>query len=212
MFIKMLYTFLSFTLFQMQPEAKPVMQEDENVKTIYTFESPNAQNQWFSINDVVMGGRSKSGLVVTSNQSAVFEGYVSLENNGGFASIRSKDGDFDLGEYKAMTIRVKGDGKKYKLSLRTHSNFDGIIYQFDFPTKKDEWVEIIAPFDRFIPKYRGRVVSSAPKLNSSEIKSFGFLISDKQEGRFRLEIDWFKALKSLPLNEIPPLKGEENHD
>jgi hypothetical protein len=44
---------------------------------------------WFSIDDRVMGGVSSSRLRYDAASHAVFEGPLSLERNGGFASVRS---------------------------------------------------------------------------------------------------------------------------
>ena len=35
----------------------------------------------------------------------------------------------------------------------------------------------------------------APKLDTEKIRSFGFTISDKQVGPFKLEVDWIRAVK-----------------
>ncbi|MBP1721795.1 MAG: Complex intermediate-associated protein 30 [Deltaproteobacteria bacterium] len=37
--------------------------------------------------------------------------------------------------------------------------------------------------------------TSAPPVDKAKIKTFGFLIADKQDGPFRLEIDWIGAYK-----------------
>ena len=42
----------------------------------------------------------------------------------------------------------------------------------------------------FIATYRGRRLPDHPPIDPSQIQSFGFLIADKQEGPFELEIDW----------------------
>ena len=45
-------------------------------------------NNWSIVNDDVMGGISKSFLSINENENLIFKGYLSLENNGGFASSR----------------------------------------------------------------------------------------------------------------------------
>ena len=57
---------------------------------LYDFSSEGAVEEWISINDVVMGGISTGGLERTPEGTAVFSGNVSLERNGGFASVRSR--------------------------------------------------------------------------------------------------------------------------
>ena len=149
---------------------------------------------WRSIDDVVMGGVSASKFVV-SDGIGVFKGNVSLENNGGFASARSKPGSFDLSDFDGLCIRIRGDGKSYGFRLRTNSNFDGISYQARFNTKAGEWIELKFDIDVFEAVFRGRKVPNADPLDPSAIKSFGVIISDKQEGPFQIEIDYIAAYK-----------------
>ena len=57
-------------------------------KTLFDFSTATNAPAWQVVNDDVMGGVSTSRFSVT-NGVAVFRGEVSLENNGGFASVRS---------------------------------------------------------------------------------------------------------------------------
>lgn len=158
-------------------------------KTLYDFTDPEAAASWMAIHDVVMGGVSTGGIESTEAGTMLFEGNVSLENNGGFASIRSRPKAWDLGAYDGIVVRLRGDGKSYKLNLKTDSTFDGIQYRVPFGTTKGEWQTLRFPFSEFRASFRGRVVPEAPELDPARIVSLGMLISDKQEGPFRLEID-----------------------
>jgi hypothetical protein len=135
-----------------------------------------------------MGGVSSGGAEITGDRTLLFSGEVSLENSGGFASIRSVAREWDLGAYDGIEIRVRGDGKRYKLNLKTGSEFDGVMYRVPFETVEGEWRTLRFPFSDFVPSFRGRTVPDAPPLDPARIVTFGFLISDKQEGSFRLEI------------------------
>ena len=44
-----------------------------------------------------------------------------------------------------------------------------------------------------MPTFRGRLLTDVPPLNPVKVTSVGFLISDKQEGPFKLEVAWIKA-------------------
>ena len=162
-------------------------------RRLYEFNDPSAGSDWIAIHDVVMGGVSSGGVNTTEEGTAVFAGRVSLDNNGGFASIRSRPGGWNLEAFTGIAIRVRGDGRIYKLNLKTDSSFDGILYRSSFVTREGEWQVVRLPFARFQPSFRGRVVPQAPPLDPSRITSFGLLISDKQAGPFRLEIDWIAA-------------------
>ncbi|MGD1898815.1 MAG: CIA30 family protein, partial [Phormidesmis sp.] len=41
--------------------------------------------------------------------------------------------------------------------------------------------------------FRGRVLDDAPAIAPDQIAQIGFLIADKREGEFALEIDWIRA-------------------
>ena len=141
------------------------------------------------------GGVSQSKIIFNDNGSATFQGRVSLENNGGFASTRSKSHPFRLGDYIGLHLQIKGDGKDYQLRVRTDNRFDGISYRYRFATQPDIWMNIRVPFNEFVPVFRGRVLSNVASISPEHIQQVGFLIADKQAGKFRLEIDWIKAYK-----------------
>lgn len=161
-------------------------------KTLFDFASPVPAPGWQVVNDDVMGGVSSSRWRLTNNV-AVFCGELSLENNGGFASVRSLPSPPNLAGGDAFLIRVRGDGCRYKFTARTASTFDSPIYQASFSTKPGEWRELRLPAKDFVPTFRGRVLSGEPPLDLAKVTSVGFLISDKQAGPFQLEVAWIKA-------------------
>jgi hypothetical protein len=107
-------------------------------RILFDFQTATNAAAWQVVNDDVMGGESTSGFRLT-NGAALFQGEVSLENNGGFASVRSLPARHDLAGCEAFAIRVRGDGRGYKFTARTDRSFDSAIYQAVFPTKKGEW-------------------------------------------------------------------------
>lgn len=171
------------------------------VKTLFDFST--GAGGWQSIDDPVMGGSSQSEMTV-ENSVAVFKGNVSLENDGGFASTRSAAADYDLSGYEGLLLRVRGDGKRYGIRLRTLRAFDGVSYQAEIQPPADEWGDIRVPFADFEPVFRGRFVSSALPLDPGQVKTFGLLIAWKQEGVFRFEVARIGAYGS------PTKKGDVN--
>lgn len=161
-------------------------------KTVFDFQSPTNAT-WQVVNDDVMGGVSTSSLRIT-NGVAVFRGEVSLENNGGFASVRSLPARLDLSNADSLVIRVRGDGRRYKFTARMDQSFDTAIYQCAFTTKQGEWEEHRLPLKDFVASFRGRVLTDAPPLNPAKVTSVGFLISDNQSGPFQLDVAWIKTL------------------
>jgi monofunctional biosynthetic peptidoglycan transglycosylase len=173
-------------------EASADKGRDISVKTLFDFRL--SDEPWRNVDDSVMGGVSSSRMRI-EDEVAVFQGELSLENKGGFASVRSDLLDKDLTGFEGVRLRVKGDGKKYQLRIRTDRAFDGPSHQMTFKTEKDAWIEIDLPFSEFFAAFRGRPLPDHPPIDAAKIKTMGFLIADKQEGDFRLEIDWVKAYR-----------------
>lgn len=181
-------------LFTTLPFAQDMKPRPASDKLLFDF--ANATNAaWRIVNDDVMGGVSTSRFRVT-NGVAVFSGEVSLANNGGFASVRSLAARHELGDADSFVIRVRGDGRRYKFTVRMEQRFDSAIYQCAFTPKSGEWEEHCLPQKAFGASFRGRVLTEAPLLNPAKVTSVGCLISDKQAGVFKLEIAWIKARHS----------------
>jgi len=168
----------------------------EREQTIFAFDNPQDGEPWGAVNDNVMGGISDGRVRMTDRGTLEFFGSVSLENNGGFASIRSRRADVDLSSFGGLLVRVRGDGKRYDFNLRTNVRIMAGSYRAKFETSADAWQEIYLPFGDFEPTSFGLVRKNLPALDPSKIRSFGFLISDKQAGSFGLEVDWIKAVAS----------------
>jgi len=150
-------------------------------------------SDWMAINDGVMGGVS-SGRMTASGEHLQFTGELSLENNGGFASVRRQLEGCPPGTY-AVRLEVRGDGRNYQLRLRQDLNFDGIAWRAEFAAVGD-WQHVELPLTSFEPVFRGRRVSDAGSLNPSAIRQLGFMLADKKPGPFRLEvrtIEWLVA-------------------
>lgn len=166
------------------------------VLSLSEFQSDEAA-AWRSVNDVVMGGRSASRLSVPDGGIGRFEGTVSLENNGGFASVRRMVGPLDLSGCDGLALRVRGDGRRYRLRLRTDERYDGIAWQAGFDTAPDAWTVVTLPFGDFEPSYRGRRPAGAGPLDTRRVTQLGLMIADRQAGDFRLEIDWIRAVPDV---------------
>jgi monofunctional biosynthetic peptidoglycan transglycosylase len=145
--------------------------------------------EWFIINDGVMGGLSESTMTSHKNGYGIFSGNVSLENNGGFASVRARIPGNDYSVHDKIVLRVKGDGKKYQFRIRTNQNFDGVSYQANFTAKPGEWQIVEFSENDFTPVWRGRVVKDYPALDFANMRQIGFLIADYQKGGFELMVD-----------------------
>ncbi|KAF5738269.1 hypothetical protein HS088_TW13G01165 [Tripterygium wilfordii] len=172
---------------------------------------------WGALDDVVMGGVSESTFQIdptggeNGGPTGLFKGVVSTANNGGFTSIRTKNFPVpeDLSAYDGLELHVKGDGRRYKLIVRTSSNWDTVGYTISFDTVGDQWQSVRLPFSSLRPVFRARTVSDAPPFDPSKIMSLQLMFSKFEydgklnpsfaEGAFRLPVSSIQAYIKDPV-------------
>ena len=159
-------------------------------RLIVSFVEPINAFEWIVVNDNVMGGISRSRVSINPDGYMLFNGNVSLEYGGGFASVRSSYENWEIGNFDGFVIKVWGDGKSYQFRCRMGNNFDGVAYRHYFQTNNQNWQEIRLPFSKFVPTYRGRILYDIKPLDPKAIRNLGLMISDKQSGNFNLKIAW----------------------
>lgn len=153
--------------------------------------SKNEINDWLVVDDTVMGGNSFGNFEISPNGKGVFYGNISLENNGGFSSIRYRFAPINIRQYSIIRIRLKGDRKRYQLRIKDDSR-SGYSYINYFETS-GIWEEIEIPFRSLYPSFRGRKLGGT-NFDKSIIEEIGFLIGNKREEGFKLIIDFIEIL------------------
>ena len=173
-------------------------QAKDSGRILFDFSQPDAAARWQIVNDGVMGGRSTSKAEMLTNGQMRFAGMLSLENNGGFASVRSKpdsEGSTSLGlrAGDVIVMRVQGDGRKYTFNLYLPDRRTAFSHQLEFQTQANQWTEIQLPIDRFAAHSFGRPVRGAT-LDPTRVHSLGILLADKRAGEFQIIVDWIKVI------------------
>ncbi|MEB3225954.1 MAG: CIA30 family protein [Synechococcus sp.] len=175
--------------------------------------SPALAQLWGAVDDVVMGGVSQSQLRLTPT-GALFAGFVSTDNNGGFASVRTKTltNPWDLSKYSGFRLRVKGDGQRYKFIARCENRWDGIGYSYSFDTKAHEWLTIDIPFTELVPVFRAKSVPQMGQFQPQQVCAMQLMLSkfeyDGQlnpafkPGPFQLEIATIAVYGGEPFPQI----------
>uniref|UniRef100_UPI00404B190F CIA30 family protein n=1 Tax=Daejeonella sp. TaxID=2805397 RepID=UPI00404B190F len=158
-----------------------------NPNEIYKFTTLTKVNEWRIVNDGVMGGISKSSLILNDLGNGQFMGHVSLANNGGFASIQLNKTIKLADKIKFILLRIKGDGKAYEFRLKSQI-YGQESYVYPFMTT-EEWEIIKLPISEFYPQVFGRKLNRS-NFNFKRIEQLSFLIANKQEEDFKLLIDW----------------------
>ncbi|PQQ03419.1 uncharacterized protein Pyn_33879 [Prunus yedoensis var. nudiflora] len=182
----------------------------QNGKVLFGFEDNNYRElAWGALDDVVMGGVSESTFQIDPNggenggPTGIFKGVVSTANNGGFTSIRTKNLSTaeDLSAYDGLELRLKGDGRRYKLIVRTSRDWDTVGYTTGFDTVGDQWQTVRVLFSSLKPIFRARTVSDAPPFDPSNIVSLQLMFS-KFEYDGKLNPTFVEGPFKLPLSSI----------
>ncbi|KAG5029525.1 hypothetical protein JHK87_013039 [Glycine soja] len=179
-------------------------------KLLFGFEGKNyRQLPWGALDDVVMGGVSESTFQIDPSggengvPTGIFKGVVSTANNGGFTSIRTKNFSEpeNLSAYDGLEFRLKGDGRRYKIIVRTSSDWDALGYTAGFDTEKGKWQSIRVPFSSLRPVFRARTVSDAPPFDPSIQNSLQLMFS-KFEYDGKLNETFVEGPFELPVSSI----------
>ena len=160
---------------------------------LFDFTGAGATKEWQPVNDGVMGGVSEGKFKITDTKTMEFFGTLSLENNGGFASVRTRAKKLGLEKGDTLIAKVKGDGREYSLNLYLNKPLIAFSYRATVQTKKDEWIEVKVPLDKFEATSFGRIVKDAGVVKPEEVNALGFMLSDKKAGPFKLEVESIKV-------------------
>jgi NADH dehydrogenase [ubiquinone] 1 alpha subcomplex assembly factor 1 len=154
--------------------------------TLFNFTTDSDISNWKVIDDVVMGGRSDGSFRINKNGRGEFYGKVSLENNGGFSSLRYNFETKTTAAYSKFILHLKGDGKSYQFRVKD-KRYNRYSFIYTFETTAD-WQTIEIPFKDMSPAFRGYKVD-IPNFKGDKMEEIAFLIGNKKEESFKLLID-----------------------
>lgn len=169
---------------------------EESPQTLFDFTGADASKDWQNVNDGVMGGVSEGKFKITGNKTLEFFGTLSLENNGGFASVRTKAKKLGLEKGDTVVAKIRGDGREYTMNLYVNKPLIAFSYRATVQIKKDEWIEVKVLLDKFEATSFGRVVKDAGPVDPKEVNSLGFMLSDKKAGPFKIEVESIKVFRA----------------
>lgn len=161
-----------------------------NTLMIFDFTKDADLQNWSVVDDTVMGGVSNGKMGMDAEGNGIFQGHVSLDNNGGFTSIRYNAGKIMLQDYSKFLVVLKGDGKTYQFRVKAKSN-EYYAYIFSFETTGN-WQTIEIAFRNMIPSFRGQTLDMA-NFPGDSLEEIGFLIGNKKEEDFKLSIDHIRV-------------------
>ena len=162
-----------------------VMIHNTNAMLFDFNEQCDLQN-WQIVDDGVMGGLSQGNANLNEAGHLEYSGRVSLENNGGFSSLRYRFDAKNVEAFTKFSIRLKGDGKRYQFRAKTNSG-DYYSYIQYFETS-GEWETIEIKLADMYPTFRGRKLDM-PNYPGALMEEIAFLISNRKAEDFKLELD-----------------------
>ncbi|MBF9057799.1 NADH ubiquinone oxidoreductase [Rhodobacterales bacterium HKCCSP123] len=132
--------------------------------------TPVADFDWSYLADTVMGGVSE-GQARIEDGALRLTGRVSTANRGGFIQARTGMPDGLPAGVTALRLRVRGNGERYFVHLRTvRTRLPWQYYQQGFETGTD-WAEVLLPLSGFLPS--GRMMAGA--VRPGEVRSIGLV-------------------------------------
>ncbi|KAJ1923570.1 hypothetical protein IWQ60_005795 [Tieghemiomyces parasiticus] len=169
-------------------------------------------DRWVVGSDQDIGGFSSARLDVTPEGTGVFHGTLSQQVptdnkivTSGYAAVRTKklqptlfgESFWDIQPFRYLALRVRGDHRKYLVNLRTSSFIKTDLYQHRlFLRTPGQWETVYIPFQFFAMTNNGSFISQHVDMDREEVENVGLSISDRQDGPFRLELDWIKAVNT----------------
>ena len=152
---------------------------------IFQFSNNADLSNWYSVDDVVMGGKSAGNLSITEEGFGCFSGEISKENNGGFSSVHYRE-KIKCSVEENIILRAKGDGKKYQLRIKQKAEDQhGYIYNFE---TSEEWKNYTIPLAEMKPYYRGHPLP-IPNFDAEEFAEIALFLISEEAVSFNLLID-----------------------
>ncbi|MBT3173500.1 MAG: hypothetical protein HN336_01540 [Lentimicrobiaceae bacterium] len=149
-------------------------------------------NKWLVVNDGVMGGLSNSTANISNNYMN-FEGTISLQNNGGFASVRSFKSNINLSDFTIMKVRYRSRGQKVSVRLLKNDAYYLPYFKTALETTSWVWKTTLIPLKNFKEYQLNR--QTEKNLNSSDFNDIiriGLIVSNKKQGNFEIDIDYIE--------------------
>ncbi len=170
----------------------------DGIFPLFDFREERAFNFWSNVDDDVMGGVSASGFQPTEYGTGLFTGTLSLENNGGFASLQARFRPADLSDWLGIDLEVCGDGRQYSFYLVDVHN-RRVNHFFDFETEAGVWQMQRLDFETLDPRFFGDPID-APPLDTTRVVGMAFILQG-QPGEFALEVAGVSGYFGSPMPE-----------
>lgn len=149
-------------------------------------------SSWSVLSDQIMGGVSQTDLKY-NDEAAQIKGVISLDNFGGYSSIRSAFSQFDLSTYKTVTVRYRGKGQQFSLMLQTSRDWTRPNFKLPLGKASADWQTVTLSLMDFKEYQVGSPTGRGITLEAlAGVQRIGFETSEKKEGPFEVEVDYIR--------------------
>lgn len=152
--------------------------------------------EWYALNDDVMGGVS-TGTVSMTDETLLFDGYVSTDNNGGFVSLRSPNEFYDFSRFSEVVFSYRSQGHSFTMILADQNAWYEPKFELEVLDESDEWITTRASlydFKQYAMTGVGEVetgVEMSPE-HLSDILRIELMNTNFESGGFELELDYIE--------------------
>ena len=160
---------------------------------LFDFAQIQSIGRWYVVTDGVAGGGSRGMFGEGRGKYASFSGVLAGDRPGAFASVWSRDAGLDLSRMTGLALRVRGDGKTYRVALKTNRGVDAVQYVARITPPRSGWSVVRVSFRELVPMSQGGMLKSAPRFDPARVVAIGVVISDHQDGAFELLIEKVSA-------------------
>lgn len=162
------------------------------------------------MSDTDIGGYSQSRLLHVAKtpsepSHALFTGQISnrLPHNEvdvertGYAAFRTKERPLTLfgkslwnvDTYEYLALRVKTDGRKYKVNIQTESLVYTDLHQHRLYVRRPgEWETVMIKWSDFVRTNHGIVVEPQSEIMKEKVRTIGIGLTDRLAGPFEMRI------------------------
>jgi len=177
------------------------------------------------MSDTDIGGSSASSLVFvpespsTSTSAHVrFSGTISNEvpvedttiERTGYAAFRTLDRPptifgkqlWDVERYNYLALRIKSDGRKYKVNVQTESLEYTDLHQHRlYARRPGTWETVLIKWSDFVRTNHGIVVEPQSEIMTTKVRTIGIGLTDRLPGPFEICVGKIWATNSLLGND-----------
>ncbi len=161
--------------------------------TLFDLSQDRERRSWYVVTDAVIGGTSRGSLTEGRGKYALFSGTLVSREAGGWVSVWSSEEYRDLSPYRGLALRLRGDGRTYRVALKVERGVDAVQYMARVTPPRSGWSVMRIRFRELVPMFQGSIIANAPPFNPRRVCAVGVMIADGQDGYFELLIESLSA-------------------